>query len=81
MGPRCSSAETQVCHRSYIIAANLYPNVHVILKLLLTLPVGSCACDRSFSALRRLGASRATMTKDRLCGLTMFHVHRNDIVV
>jgi hypothetical protein len=23
MGPRCSSAETQVCHRSYIIAANL----------------------------------------------------------
>jgi K+-sensing histidine kinase KdpD len=23
MGPRCSSAETQVCHRSYIIAANI----------------------------------------------------------
>ena len=23
MGPRCSSAETQVCHRSYIIAASL----------------------------------------------------------
>ena len=21
MGPRCSSAETQVCHRNYIIAA------------------------------------------------------------
>ena len=25
MGPRCSSAETQVCHRSYIIAANQIP--------------------------------------------------------
>jgi hypothetical protein len=24
MGPRCSSAETQVCHRSYIIAARFY---------------------------------------------------------
>ena len=24
MGPRCSSAETQVCHRSYIIAASIY---------------------------------------------------------
>ena len=24
MGPRCSSAETQVCHRNYIIAATLY---------------------------------------------------------
>ena len=38
MGPRCSSAETQVCHRSYIIAAKrsgthevnyLYPRVPV----------------------------------------------------
>ena len=25
MGPRCSSAETQVCHRSYIIAASIVP--------------------------------------------------------
>jgi hypothetical protein len=25
MGPRFSSAETQVCHRSYIIAAKSYP--------------------------------------------------------
>ena len=25
MGPRCSSAETQVCHRSYIIAASNSP--------------------------------------------------------
>ena len=25
MGPRCSSAETQVCHRSYIIAATTTP--------------------------------------------------------
>jgi hypothetical protein len=24
LGPRCSSAETQVCHRSYIIAASLF---------------------------------------------------------
>ena len=24
MGPRCSSAETQVCHRSYIIAARVF---------------------------------------------------------
>ena len=23
MGPRCSSAETQVCHRSYIISASI----------------------------------------------------------
>ena len=27
MGPRCSSAETQVCHRSYIIAASVMVSV------------------------------------------------------
>ena len=33
---------------------NLYPSIYAILSLLLTLPVGSCTCERSFSALRRL---------------------------
>jgi hypothetical protein len=28
MGPRCSSAETQICHRSYIIAARLKVNLN-----------------------------------------------------
>jgi hypothetical protein len=31
----------------YNADANLYPNVHVILKLRLTLPVGSCTCEGS----------------------------------
>jgi hypothetical protein len=28
MGPLCSSAETQVCHRNYIIAAKVQPETH-----------------------------------------------------
>jgi hypothetical protein len=63
--------------------ADLYLNVHVILnlKLLLTLPVGSCAYRRSFSALRCLKTlRRATLTEDRLCWLAVLHVHRNDTV-
>jgi len=61
--------------------ADLYPNVHVIIKLLLTLPVGSCACERSFSALRRIKTwCRATLTEDRLCWLAVLHVPRNDTV-
>jgi hypothetical protein len=36
MGPRCSSAETQVCHRSYIIAASLMP-VRIITINLVTM--------------------------------------------
>ncbi len=31
-----------------------YPNIYAILLLLLCLPVGSCSCERSFSALQRL---------------------------
>ncbi|KAK2549573.1 52 kDa repressor of the inhibitor of the protein kinase [Acropora cervicornis] len=32
----------------------LYPNISTIFQLLLTLPVGTCSCEPSFSALRRL---------------------------
>jgi len=60
---------------------DLYPNGHVILKLLLTLPVRSCACERSFSAFRCPKTwGRATITEDRLCKLAMLHVHSNDTV-
>lgn len=31
-----------------------YPNIHTILLVLLSLPVGSCSCEQSLSALRRL---------------------------
>ena len=31
-----------------------YPNINTILLLLLSLPVGSCSCERSFSYLKRL---------------------------
>jgi hypothetical protein len=33
MGPRCSSAETQVCHRSYIIAAIPAPEIRPTLTV------------------------------------------------
>jgi hypothetical protein len=56
-----------------------------VLKLLLTLPIhaiGSCVCERSFSALRCLKIwCPATMNEERLCELAMLHVHRNDTVV
>ena len=40
------------------------------------LPVTSCECERSASALRRLNNyMRATMGKDRLSCLALLHVH------
>ena len=41
-----------------------YPNISTILQLLLTLPVGSCSCERSFTSLRRLN------------GLALAYIHK-----
>ncbi|XP_068720569.1 52 kDa repressor of the inhibitor of the protein kinase-like [Montipora capricornis] len=54
----------------------LYPNISTIFQLLLTLPVGSCSCERSFSALRRLKTwCRSSMASNRLNGLALAYVH------
>ena len=46
MGPRCSSTETQVCHRSYIIAAMIIPACVSLFVILLWWRVfgGNCVC-------------------------------------
>lgn len=57
-----------------------FENIKIALRLLGTLPVTSCECERCFSALRRLkDYSRSTMTADRLNGLALMYVHK-DIV-
>jgi len=51
--------------------------VNYILQLLLTLPVGSCSCERSFSSLRRLKTwSRTIMANARLNGLALAYIHK-----
>jgi hypothetical protein len=55
----------------------LYPNLHQIFSVLLTMPVSSASAERSFSALKRLKTYlRSTMGADRLCGLALMHIHR-----
>lgn len=55
-----------------------YPNVKCMLLLFLTLPVTTCSCERSFSALRRLKTwLRSTMGDERLSSLALMHVHQN----
>jgi hypothetical protein len=57
---------------------DFYPNIRRIFIILLTLPVTSVCCERSFSPLRRLKTwETATMDEERLCGLAMLHVHRD----
>ena len=55
---------------------SFFPNIHTPLKLLCTLGVTSCECERSISALKRLKMYlRSTMLEDRMNGLAMLHIH------
>jgi len=54
----------------------VFPNIHRLLRILCTLPVTSCECERSISGLRRLKTyMRTTMTEDRMNGLLLTHIH------
>lgn len=54
-----------------------YPNIHSVLLLLLSLPVGSCSCERSFSALRRLKTwCRNSMSDERLDSLALGYINQ-----
>jgi hypothetical protein len=59
----------------------MYPNVFAILCLLLSLPVGSCCCERSFSAMRRLKTwQRSSMGQARFSGLALMNIHHKSDV-
>ena len=54
-----------------------FPNVFAILKILATIPVTCCSCERSISCLRHLkNYLRGTMGQQRLNGLALMHAHR-----
>ena len=56
--------------------AEIYPNIRILLKLACTIPVTSCECERSASALRRLNNyMRSSMGKERLANLALLHIH------
>jgi hypothetical protein len=79
----CAGLQKQDSNQSLEEAIELadpkyYPNLHAVFRVLLTMPVGSVPCERSFSAMRRLKHwSRSTMTEDRLAGLASLFIHRD----
>lgn len=59
----------------------IFPTVHKLLKILITLPVTTASSERSFSSLRRLKTYlRNTTGENRLNGLAVMNIHR-DLVV
>ena len=55
-----------------------YPNLTVLLKIALTLPITSCESERSYSQLKLIKtATRATMTESRLSSLCLMKINRD----
>lgn len=56
-----------------------FPNIKVLLKLALTVPITSCECERSFSQLKTIKTSRrSTMSSRRLGGLALMKINRRE---
>ena len=55
-----------------------FVNIYVALRILATLPVTTCECERSFSAMRHLKKwTQSTMGQTRLNGIGSLFFHRN----
>ena len=53
-----------------------FPIIKTALRILGTLPVTSCSCERSFSALRKLKIyNRSTMCNKSLSALALLYIH------
>ena len=70
--------EAESLQKAVFAAQFMFPNIHTILKVLLTMPVSTATAERSFSGLRRLKTYlRNNMSETRLSGLALLHIHHN----
>jgi hypothetical protein len=60
---------------------DVFPNIHTLLRIGCTLPVGSCEAERSFSCLRRIKTYlRNRMGGERLAGLTLMSMNHSMVI-
>ena len=65
-------------HISTTLKETTFPNIYTALCILGTIPITTCQCEHSVSALRRLKTyMRGTMPQERLNELALLFVHRN----
>ena len=73
-----SSCPNSVASTLKAISFDSFANIKVALRILATLPVTSCECERSFSVMLRLkNYTRSTMVEERLNGLAMMEIHQD----
>ena len=55
---------------------SMFPNIHCLLRLVCTIPVTSCECERTVSVLRGLKTYlQSNMGQEHLSGLALMHIH------
>ena len=68
--PDTAAAALKKCDPDY------FPNISTLLRLICTLPVTSCECERGNSTLKRLNTHlRASMTQKRLSNLCLIQIN------
>lgn len=82
----CSTIESSSTSFSAVSALDMcppsiYPNVHILLKILSTLPVSTAEPERIFSKLAAtLTSVRSTMSEDRLESVILIQAHRKHMI-
>ena len=73
----------QNAHQAFLMCdVKIFPTVHKLLQIFVTLPVTTAVSERSFSTLRRLKTYlRNTTCEDRLNGLALLNIHREIVVL
>lgn len=65
----------------YITENNLkeiYPNIYIVIRILLTVPVSTASAERSFSKLKLIkNYLRSTMSQERLSALAVLSIEAN----
>ena len=63
----------------HVLSMNFaFPAIYCAVKIMSTVPVTSCECERSISKLGIIKTDkRSTMLQERLNGLSLFSIHRD----
>ena len=65
-----------------LLDSEMFPSLKAVVQVALTIPVSSCACERSFSALRRLHTwLRRTTGQSRLQHLAVLSIEKELVEV
>ncbi|KAF0690485.1 zinc finger MYM-type protein 1-like, partial [Aphis craccivora] len=59
---------------------NIFPNIHIALRIYLTIPVANCTAERAFSKLTKIkNKNRSSQTQDNLSSLMILSTE-NDVL-